>query len=106
MKVCVAGSKLRRDLCAQVGNADELAEKVLSEYVSEPGLLDILTSDVDVVGAQMQVARTQRPDAPLCLAREVFLLVARRCRRHHLIPMLIHRARCRRRQLHIQVQVH
>mmetsp|Transcript_62206 Transcript_62206/g.196851 ORF Transcript_62206/g.196851 Transcript_62206/m.196851 type:complete len:1067 (-) Transcript_62206:4174-7374(-) len=76
-----------RDLRPKVGDADELLEDVLGHDVRVPRLLDVVTVDVDVVHAEVEVGRGDRAHAPVRLGPEGRLLVRREGGDDELVPV-------------------
>ena len=88
-----------RDLSSQVRDGDELLEKVLGEDVGVAFLLDVVGRDEHILGSEVQVGCSDRPDPPVGLAGEGLPLVVGRCCRDHLVPLLVMGPRRRRYQL-------
>jgi hypothetical protein len=55
------------NLRAEIRNADEFFEDVFREYVSVPGLLDVLRINVDVVDAKVEICGGDGAHAPVGL---------------------------------------
>ena len=68
-----------RDLCSQVRDGDELLEKILGKDVGVALLLDVVRRDKHILGSQVKVGCSDRPDPPVSLAGEGLPLVVGRC---------------------------
>mmetsp|Transcript_30628 Transcript_30628/g.47993 ORF Transcript_30628/g.47993 Transcript_30628/m.47993 type:complete len:339 (-) Transcript_30628:199-1215(-) len=77
------------DLRAKVGNANKLLEHVLGQNIREIALLSVIRSDVDVVGAEVQIGGRDRTHSPVSARAKHLLLVRRGGGDYNLVAMHI-----------------
>jgi len=78
------------NLCAEVGDDDELLEDVLGQDVRVSGLLDVIRRHVDVVRPEVEVGRRDGAHAPLRLGRKRRRLIVACRRRDDLVAVFVH----------------
>ena len=83
-----------RNLRAEVGNHDELAQNILGEHIGEPGFLKVIRRHINVVGAQVEVGAADGAHTPIGFAAECLLLVVAGSGNNHFFAVHIRSFGC------------
>ena len=74
-------------MITEIGDHDELLEKVLGAHAGEPLLLDVVGGDEYVLGPEVQVGGGEGPDPSVRFAGEGGSLIVRGGRADHLVTL-------------------